>query len=469
VTSNYGSSYRLILIAFLALVTACSQMRPTSPPGSFSSQSAQTAGPTPTLPEENTATSEPAPTPLTETPTPTQVQRATPTVQVPHTPVSGPEDTTQSTALPTFASPAFPPAISLEPVLAGFELPVFVTHAGEEPSGASRLFIVEKAGRIQLVESGSVQPTPFLDITDRVGSQRNEQGLLSVAFPPDFAASGLFYVNYTDRRGDTVVARYQLMSENPRQADPSREQKILQIEQPAANHNGGQLQFGPDGYLYIGTGDGGQAGDPWGNAQNPDELLGKMLRIDVTGTDSYQVPSDNPTLNQPGVRPEIWATGLRNPWRFSFDRATGDLYIADVGQNLYEEVNFQPAGSSGGENYGWDVMEASNCFEPPTGCDSDGLVMPVTEYDHGQGCSITGGYVYRGTLYPRMAGVYFFGDFCSGNIWGLRQEASGKWEMALLLDTDLNISSLGEDSDGEIYVVSYSDGSIYHLAASPPE
>jgi glucose/arabinose dehydrogenase len=257
------------------------------------------------------------------------------------------------------------------------------------------------------------------------------------------------------------------MAGDPGQADPSSEQIILQIEQPAANHNGGQVKFGPDGYLYIGTGDGGQAGDPWGNAQNPNELLGKMLRIDVTGADTYEVPSDNPILDQTGARPEIWATGLRNPWRFSFDRATDDLYIADVGQNLFEEVHFQPAASPGGENYGWDIMEGNQCFEPPTGCDSDGLVPPVAEYDHGQGCSITGGYVYRGTRFPQMEGVYFFGDFCSGNIWGLRREAPGNWEMALLLDTDINISSFGEDIDGEIYVVSYSDGNIYRLTASP--
>jgi glucose/arabinose dehydrogenase len=394
-------------------------------------------------------------------------QPATPTKQVLDTPLPSREDTPQSTPSATVPPQTFPPAISLEPVLGGFELPVFVTHAGEEASGASRLFTVEKAGRILLVENSVVQPTPFLDITDRVGSQRNEQGLLSVAFPPDFATSGLFYVDYTDRRGDTVVARYGLMAGDPGQADPSSEQIILQIEQPAANHNGGQVKFGPDGYLYIGTGDGGQAGDPWGNAQNPNELLGKILRIDVTGADTYEVPSDNPSLDQPGARPEIWATGLRNPWRFSFDRATDDLYIADVGQNLFEEVHFQPAASPGGENYGWDVMEGNQCFEPPSSCDSDGLAPPVAEYDHGQGCSITGGYVYRGTRFPQMEGVYFFGDFCSGNIWGLRRGAPGNWEMALLLDTDINISSFGEDIDGEIYVVSYSDGNIYHLTASP--
>ena len=258
-----------------------------------------------------------------------------------------------------------------------------------------------------------------------------------------------------------------MVAGDPDQGDPGSEQIILRVEQPAANHNGGQIQFGPDGYLYIGTGDGGQAGDPWGNAQNPGALLGKMLRIDVMGADAYEIPSDNPLLDQPGAHPEIWATGTRNPWRFSFDRATGDLYIADVGQNLYEEVNFQPAASRGGENYGWDVMEGNHCFEPATGCDVEGLVLPVAEYDPGLGCSITGGYVYRGSRYPDMAGVYFYGDFCSGNIWGLRQDEAGDWETALLLETDLSISTFGEDAEGELYVASYNDGIVYQLVASP--
>ncbi|GAB4541033.1 MAG: PQQ-dependent sugar dehydrogenase [Anaerolineae bacterium] len=382
-------------------------------------------------------------------------------------PATPPGPTTPpSLPLPTPSPPPFPPQIALEPVLGGLRQPLFVTHAGQDEAGASRLYVVEKAGRILAVENVTLQVTPFLDITDRVGSARNEQGLLSVAFPPDSATSGLFYVNYTNQRGDTVIARYRRMADNPAQADPNSEHKILQIEQPAANHNGGQLQFGPDGYLYIGTGDGGQAGDPWGNAQNQGVLLGKMLRIDVTGNEAYTIPGDNPLLGQAGARPEIWATGLRNPWRFSFDRATGDLYIADVGQNLYEELNFQPALSPGGENYGWDVMEGNHCFEPASGCDTEGLVLPVAEYDHSQGCSITGGYVYRGTRYPQLTGIYFFGDFCSGNIWGVRQKASGEWETARLLNTGLNIASFGEDADGEIYVVDYREGVIYHLVAS---
>jgi glucose/arabinose dehydrogenase len=351
--------------------------------------------------------------------------------------------------------------------LSGFRLPTYATQPAGDPAEVARLFVVEKAGRILLVEDGVVQPTPFLDITDRVGSQANEQGLLSLAFPPDFISSGLFYVNYTDLNGDTVIARYRLLTEDGRQADAGSEQKLLQIDQPAGNHNGGQLQFGPDGYLYIGMGDGGAAGDPWGNAQNPGALLGKLLRIDVSGGEAYRVPTDNPFLEQAGAQPEIWALGLRNPWRFSFDRATGDLYIADVGQNQYEEVDFQPAASGGSENYGWDIMEGNHCFEPGSGCDSQGLVAPVAEYDHGQGCSITGGYAYRGTRYPQMAGVYFFADYCSGNIWALRQQAPGEWQMALLLDADLTISSFGEDAAGELYIVSYRDGVIYHLVASP--
>jgi len=467
-TSKYGFSLCLVLVGLLTLITACSQAGPTSSPDLLTA-TLEAAGATstlaiePTTPPETTAT---APAKITTT---AATEQAALTLQTPQSTetVAPPGDTAQSSASPTLPSPTFPVTVSLEPVLSGFESPVFITHAGEEPPASSRLFVVEKAGRIHLVESGNVQSTPFLDISDRVGSQRNEQGLLSVAFAPDFTTSEVFYVNYTDRRGDTVIARYRLMTGNPAQADANSEQIILQIEQPAANHNGGQLQFGPDGYLYIGMGDGGQAGDPWGNAQNPDELLGKMLRIDVTGTDTYRIPDDNPLLNQPEARPEIWATGLRNPWRFSFDRATGDLYIADVGQNLYEEVHVQPAASPGGENYGWDIIEGSHCFEPPSDCDLEGLVLPVAEYDHGLGCSITGGYVYRGTHFPQMVGVYFYGDYCSGNIWGLRQNGPREWEAALLLETDLNINSFGEDAEGELYVISYGDGIIYRLVASP--
>jgi glucose/arabinose dehydrogenase len=471
--TNHRFSCHLALIGLWVLIAACSPVAsPTSPPDSTLSPSTPLARSTLTLTSGPSATptpiAMPTPTPTTGLPETARAEHASPTAQVVSptwTPSAESAPTTPPT--PTLALPAFPPGIALEPAFTGLQSPVYVTHAGEASSGASRLFVVEKGGRIYLVENDVVQPTPFLDITDRVGSGGSEQGLLSVAFPPDFTASGLFYVDYTDLRGDTVIARYRLLAGDPRQVDPNTEQKILQIEQPAANHNGGQLQFGPDGYLYIGMGDGGRAGDPWGNAQNPGALLGKMLRINVTGVDTYTVPGDNPFLGRAGARPEIWALGVRNPWRFAFDRATGDLYMADVGQNQYEEVDVQPAASPGGENYGWNVMEASHCFEPPAGCDSAGLVAPGAEYDHTQGCSITGGYVYRGTRYPQMAGVYFFGDFCSGNIWGLRQEASGEWKMVLLLKTGVSISSFGEDSTGEIYVVGYRDGIIYRLVATP--
>ena len=367
---------------------------------------------------------------------------------------------------PTATSlPAFPPRIQLEPAFAGFAQPVYLTHAGDP----AQLYVVEQAGRIQLIIDGQVQPAPFLDITDRVGADASERGLLSVAFPTDYTESLRFYVNYTDRSGNTVIARFRRMADDSRRADPASEEKILQIAQPAPNHNGGQLQFGPDGALYIGMGDGGRAGDPWGNAQNLQVLLGKLLRIQVTGVATYTIPADNPFVDQPadGARPEVWASGLRNPWRFSFDRATGDLYIADVGQNQYEEVNFQPADSRGGENYGWNVMEGAHCYKPPAACGAQGLTLPIAEYDHSQGCSITGGYVYRGAVFPQLTGVYFFGDFCSGRIWGTRQAADGIWQTAELLQQPLAISSFGEDAAGELYVLDYGRGEILRIVAQP--
>jgi glucose/arabinose dehydrogenase len=362
-------------------------------------------------------------------------------------------------------SAAFPPRIQLEPAFAGFVKPVYLTHAGDP----TQLYVVEQAGRIQLIVNGQTQPEPFLDITDRVGADASERGLLSVAFPPDYTESLQFYVNYTDRRGDTVIARFRRLADDPRRADPASEEQILQIAQPAPNHNGGQLQFGPDGALYIGMGDGGRAGDPWGNAQNLQALLGKLLRIQVTGVATYTIPADNPFVGQAAdaARPEIWASGLRNPWRFSFDRATGDLYIADVGQNQYEEVNFQPADSRGGENYGWNVMEGAHCYKPPAACGAQGLTLPIAEYDHSQGCSITGGYVYRGASFPQLVGVYFFGDFCSGRIWGARQAADGTWQTADLLQQPLAISSFGEDAAGELYVLDYGRGEVLHIVAQP--
>jgi len=354
--------------------------------------------------------------------------------------------------------------VRVTPVSGGFRQPTFVTHAGD---GSGRLFVVEKEGTVRILQDGKVLSSPFLDIWDRVRSRESERGLLSIAFHPRYAENGRFFVDYTDQEGATIVAEYRVTSD-PNVADAHSERVLLRIPQPASNHNGGQLHFGPDGYLYIGMGDGGSAGDPWGNAQNKGVLLGKLLRIDVDTDEPYGIPPDNPFVNESGARPEIWAYGLRNPWRFSFDRRTGDLYIADVGQNKWEEVDVQPAASKGGENYGWDIMEGFHCFEPPTWCNPAGLTLPVVEYGHDQGCSITGGYVYRGNRYPALDGTYFFSDFCTGHLWGLKRGDNG-WVWTKFTSLGMNVSTFGEGEDGEIYVVDYSSGTLYHIQGPEPE
>ncbi|MCC6904720.1 MAG: PQQ-dependent sugar dehydrogenase, partial [Anaerolineae bacterium] len=309
---------------------------------------------------------------------------------------------------------------------------------------------------------GVLQPEPFLDIRDRVSDDSTETGLLGLAFHPDYEENGLFYVNYTT--GDrTHISRFSVSATNPDMADPAAEQVLISVRQPAPNHNGGQLAFGPDGYLYIGLGDGGAAGDLFGNGQNIETLLGAILRIDVNAGDPYAVPADNPFVQMPSARPELWAIGLRNPWRFSFDRLTGDLYIADVGQNRLEEVNVQPAASPGGENYGWPIMEAMSCFDTET-CVTDGLTLPVLEYSHDEGCSITGGYVYRGAARPDLAGVYFYGDFCYGTVWGARPGPGERWESAELASVG-NLSSFGEDESGELYATDLGSGTLYRLTS----
>jgi glucose/arabinose dehydrogenase len=282
-----------------------------------------------------------------------------------------------------------------------------------------------------------------------------------VVFPKDYAKKRHFYVNYTDRKGDTVVARYRLTPDAD-QADPKSEEVILFIEQPFANHNGGQLAFGPDGYLYIGMGDGGAVGDPFNNGQKPGALLGKLLRIDVeSGVKPYSIPPRNPFIGKKEFRSEIWAFGLRNPWRFSFDRKTGDLYIADVGQNKYEEIDFQPASSAGGENYGWNIMEGTHCYRSGN-CDTAGLMMPAAEYDHSKGCSITGGMVYRGKEFPGLQGIYFYSDYCSGRIWGLGK-SNDAWQNRELLKSGAAVSTFGEDEQGNLYVADYSAGVLYKI------
>lgn len=348
------------------------------------------------------------------------------------------------------------PGIELTEFASGFVQPTHVTHAGDD---SGRLFVVEQAGRIHIVRDGEVEPTPFLDITGRVGDAQLEQGLLGLAFPPGFSDDKEhFYVNYTDTNGDTVVARFSLASDNPDAGDPDSEERLLQVDQPFANHNGGQLAFGPDGFLFIALGDGGSAGDPEGNGQDRDTLLGSLLRIDVEhdGPEDYLIPDDNPFGD------EIWAYGLRNPWRFSFDRDDGGLYIADAGEQMREEVNFQPASGDGGENYGWNIMEGSQCFSSAS-CDETGLTLPVAEYDTGEdGCSIIGGHVYRAEEFSDLQGIYFYGDYCSGTLWGLRQ-VDGDWEDEILLETPYRISTFGENEDGDIFVADYSGGAIYKI------
>lgn len=349
------------------------------------------------------------------------------------------------------------PLVVLEPVAPGLASPVSVTHAGD-----TRLFVTLQDGRVVIYDGTRILPEPFLDIRSLVRSG-NEQGLLSVAFHPRYAENGLFFVNYTNLQGHTVVARYSVQPQNPNRANPNSALTILTINQPFANHNGGQMQFGPDGYLYIGMGDGGAGGDPNNRAQNLLDSLGKMLRIDIDRGSPYAIPESNPYAHVDHARGEIWASGLRNPWRFSFDRTTGDLWIADVGQGTWEEINFQPATSIGGENYGWRRMEGTHCFNPLSDCNPGNLVLPVIEYDHDVGCSVTGGYVYRGTRNPRLIGQYIYGDYCSGRIWAGTRHANGTVTSRVLFDAPFTISTFGEDAAGEMYVAGYSNGTLYRI------
>jgi glucose/arabinose dehydrogenase len=345
-------------------------------------------------------------------------------------------------------------------IASGLASPTTIVHAGD---GSDRLFVVEQGGQVRLLRNGVLIPSPFLNITDQVVSS-GEQGLLGLAFPPGYAEKGYFYVDYTRALdGATVISRFHL-STDPDIADPLSEEVLLVVPQPFTNHNGGQLAFGPDGMLYVALGDGGSGGDPQGNAQDPATLLGNLLRIDVeAGAILYQVPPDNPFVADPVGRNEIWATGLRNPWRFSFDRLTGDLFIGDVGQGSVEEIDFQAATTSGGANYGWNILEGPDCFNPADACiEPSGYVPPVAFYDHTLGCSVTGGFVYRGPGNPDMQGLYFYGDFCSGRIWGLRS-VGNTWDNQLITQTTFSISSFGEDEAGRLYLADYSDGTIYRI------
>ncbi|MDM8520089.1 PQQ-dependent sugar dehydrogenase [Anaerolineales bacterium HSG6] len=420
--------------------------------------------PLPTIVEARATVSPTATSQPTITPSQTNTPHSTETPASTETPL--PENT--ATMLPTTTSTDTPQAtatlsldsiqITLNPITGGFSKPVYLTHADDQ---SGRLFVVEQAGRIVIIEDNIIRSTLFLDIVDIVGSSANEQGLLSMAFHPDYTNNGYLFVNYTNLEGHTVIAQYQVSAVDPNQADKDSEQILLTIPQPYGNHNGGQILFGPDGYLYVGMGDGGAANDPQNNAQDLERLLGKILRIDIDQATPYGVPDDNPFVSQTSARPEIWSYGWRNPWRISFDRLTGDMYIADVGQNQYEEIHVEEVGTSGGGNYGWRLMEGRHCFNPSS-CDPDSLslILPITEYDHDQGCSITGGYVYRGQKNLSLKGIYIYGDYCTGLIWGLRQEAGGVWSDVLLSSSNHTISSFGEDEDGELYLLDHQTGQV---------
>ena len=350
-------------------------------------------------------------------------------------------------------------------VTTGLSSPLFVTNAGD---GSGRLFVVEKGGRIKIVLGGAVTGT-FLDIHAKV-STNGERGLLGLAFAPDYVTSGNFYIDYTDVNGKIAIARYHRSGSDPDKADPTGS-VLLRIDKPFSNHNGGMIAFGPDGYLYIGTGDGGGAGDPGNRAQNLKSLLGKILRIDVSGRTTarpYKIPASNPYVGKTGYD-QIWLRGVRNPWRFSFDSATGDLWVGDVGQDRWEEIDRSPAAGGGGrgKNYGWHVMEGKACYRPSSGCSRTGKKLPLAVYSHAQGCAVTGGYVYRGAEYPDLAGGYVFGDYCSGRIWAVAAEGAASQSPRLLLDSNRQISSFGVAEDGTLYLTDLGGG-LYKLVDTTP-
>jgi glucose/arabinose dehydrogenase len=361
------------------------------------------------------------------------------------------------------STPAQPSSVKITLVssISGFSSPVGIQTLND---GTRRLFVVEQGGTIRIVQNSAIVATPFLDIRSKVTSG-GEEGLLGLAFHPNYVQNGRFFVHYdrtVNTQAQSVIAEYARSASDPNVADPASERILLTVNQPFGNHKGGQLAFGPDGFLYIGLGDGGSENDPLGNGQNTNTMLGKLLRIDVNTTTAgkqYGIPADNPFASGGGL-PEIFAFGLRNPWRFSFDTATGRLFVGDVGQDKFEEVDLVTRGN----NLGWNVMEATHCFNPSSGCNMTGLTLPIAEYSHSEGNAVMGGYVYHGSLIPALQNAYVFGDFGSGNIWMLTESASGTWTRSLLLASGLNISSFGQDVNGELFVVDYS-GKVWQIAA----
>ena len=415
----------VLALALGALLTAC-----VTPQASVEPSASADAPATPT------PISTPTPPPATATPRPT------------------------ATPVPTIADQ--PPALALDAVGTGFASPIGIASAS-----GGWLLVNERAGRVVALDPATGGTAVALDLTDRVlnGGQFGEQGLLGLVLHPDWPDDGRAFVHYNDRNGDTVVSEFtgaQGSGDAPTLGVDS-ETILLSLEQPFSNHNGGQLAFGPDGYLYLGLGDGGSGGDPQGNGQNPSRLLGKILRLDVAAAAAYAIPDDNPFVGGGGA-PEVFVYGLRNPWRFSFDRETEMLWIADVGQNAFEEIDRIDPASDAGANLGWSVMEASHCYDT-AGCATDALVLPVAEYGRELGCSVTGGYVYRGEAVPGLAGWYLFSDYCTGLLFGLRSDATGVNAPAILLETGASVSSFGEGADGELYLADLRSGTIYRIVA----
>ena len=351
------------------------------------------------------------------------------------------------------------PAISFEQIFDGLDRPVDYIDAND---GSGRFFIVEQGGRVLISNGGELLQTPFLDISAMV-STGNEQGLLSIALDPGFTDNGRVFVSYTDTAGDSQIVRYTVGETDANQLDPSTATTILSLDQPYENHNGGNIVFGPDGYLYIGFGDGGSQGDPDHRAQDPSILFAKILRIDVSGgQEPYGIPAGNPFVNDSSFAPDTFAWGFRNPWRFSFDRETADLWIGDVGQNTIEEIDLIPAGTSG-QNFGWSIMEGNECYNAQT-CDETGLTLPVDQYTHDYGCSVTGGFVYRGSTIPDLVGTYLFADYCTGYLWGLVANGDGTYSATDMLETGYNPSSFAQDTSGELYLLDL-NGGIYRIVA----
>jgi len=428
ISVNPGLARWLALVVVTTLVLACGSNPATGQPSSAATPSADRASDGPTL---------------SESPTETQA--------------------------PTGSAPPFDPtgvALDVDVIVDGLTSPVDVASPAD---GSGRLFVVEQAGRIRLVQGGNLATQPFLDISDHVASG-GERGLLGLAIHPAFPTDPRLFVDYTDLNGDTVVSEFRLDAADSDRADPASERVLLQIDQPFPNHNGGAIAFGLDGMLYVSTGDGGSGGDPQGNGRRLDTLLAKILRIDVDGQPAggtaYRIPDDNPFVDDTGAMPEIWLTGLRNPWRMRFDGETGDLWIGDVGQGAWEEVDVAPAGASG-LDFGWNVMEGFHCYEPNEGCDETGLTLPIAEYGHNLGCAVIGGVVVRDPGQPLLNGGYLMSDSCSGNFWLLDAAVTDRQQEPVLVRSGgRSISAISLDEDGTVLVTDLARGELLALTAT---